>query len=178
MSCEEQYEKKKKKKKNILEEIFYRTTHDERKTTMNFTSNAFFHMFLSKLKAEIDETPFISKCVTHNKVLKCEIIFDSHFCNVTVTGVGNRIGRDYYFPKAAHCLFKKYLQDVDRRELESSESSCVSSGEESTKESSSTTSSDESSTESSSMTSSVGSNTEYGITYGEELHAEDSRIFF
>ena len=73
-------------------------------------SNAFFHMLLSKLKAEfassieIDETSFISKCVTHIKGLKCEIIFGSHFCNVTVTGVGHRVWRDCYFSKAAHCL--------------------------------------------------------------------------
>ena len=57
-SCEGQYEN------DILEWIFYRTTQDESKT-MNFMSNAFFHMFLSKLKAdfassiEIDEKSFI-----------------------------------------------------------------------------------------------------------------------
>ena len=39
------------------------------------------------------------------------------------------------------------------------------------------TSSEESSTESRSMTSSDGSNTESSVTYGEELNAEDSRIF-
>ena len=39
------------------------------------------------------------------------------------------------------------------------------------------TGSEGSSTESSSMTSSDGSNTESSITYGEELDAEDSRIF-
>ena len=92
-SCGEQYEK------DILEGILYRTTQNEVKTTMRFMSNAFFHLLLSKMKAdfacsiEIDNTSFISKYMTHVKGVKCQVILDSHFCNITVTGVGHRLWR-------------------------------------------------------------------------------------
>ena len=170
-SCEEQYEK------DILEGILYRTTQDDSKTTMNFMSNAFFQMFQSKMKAdfacsiEIDETSFISKYMTHVRGLKCEVVLDSHFCNITVSGIGHRAWRDYYFSRAARSLFKKHLQDADTRENESIESGIVSSGE-STMESSGISSSDQSTTESSSMTSSDGSSTETS-----SVTLEDSHIF-
>ena len=83
-SCGEQYEK------DIIEGILYRTTQDEVKTTMRFMSKAFFHLLLSKMKAdfacsiEIDNTSFISKYMTHVKGVKCQVILDSHFCNITV----------------------------------------------------------------------------------------------
>ena len=169
----EQYEK------DILEGILYRTTHDEVKTTMRFVSNAFFHLLLSKMKAdfacsiEIDNTSFISKYMTHVKGVKCQVILDSHFCNITVTGVGHRLWREYYFSKAAHTIFKRHLQDTDERDTEPSEFRSLSSGEESSIESSCMTSSEESSTGSSSMTGSEGSRTESSSM----AFTEDSRIF-
>ena len=78
---------------------------------------------------EIDETSFISKYMTHVRGLKCEVALDSHFCNITVTGIGQRTWRDYYISRAARSLFKKHLQDADTRENESLESGIVSSGE-------------------------------------------------
>ena len=110
-STEEQYGK------DILERLFYRTTQDESKTTLTFISHVFFSMFLSKMKSDfvssidIDETSTVSKCVTHIKGLQCEILLDSHFCTVSVTGVGHRIWRDYYFSKAAHSLIRRHLQE-------------------------------------------------------------------
>ena len=172
-SCGEQYEK------DILEGILYRTTQDEVKTTMRFMSNAFFHLLLSKMKAdiacsiEIDNTSFIFKYMTHVKCVKCQVILDCHFCNITVTDVGHRLWREYYFSKAAHSIFKRHLQDTDKRDTEPLEFRSLSSGEESSIESSGMTSSEESSTGSSSMTGSEGSRTESSsISF-----TEDSRIF-
>ena len=122
---------------------------------------------------EIDNTTFISKYMTHVKGVKCQVILDSHFCNITVTGVGHRLWREYYFSKAAHSIFKRHLQDTDERDTEPSEFRSLSSGEESIIESSGMTSSEESSTGCSSMTGSEGSRTESSSI----AFTEDSRIF-
>ena len=122
---------------------------------------------------EIDNTSFISKYMTHVKGVKCQVILDSHFCNITVTGVGHRLWREYYFSKAAHSIFKRHLQDTDERDTEPSEFRGLSSGEESSIESSGMTSSGASSTGSSSMTGSEGSRTESSSI----AFTEDSRIF-
>ena len=152
---------------DIVEHILYRTTQEENKTTMKFMSNAFFNFFYEKMKAdfacsiEIDTTSFISKYTTHVKGVKCHVIIDSHFCTITVAGVGHKLWREYYFSKAAHSIFRRHLQDKEERDTDLSESRSQSSGEEysTCSESSNTTNSDESSTKSSSMTSSDGSDT-------------------
>ena len=104
--------------RDLLERIFYRTSQDS-KTSLIFVSSVFFNMFLSKIKADFfsnvdsDNTTTITKCVTHVQGLKCEIILDSHFNTVTVTGVGHKLWRSHYFPKAAQSLFKRFVQEVN-----------------------------------------------------------------
>ena len=66
---------------DLLERLFYRTTKEDSKTTLQFISNVFFSMLLSKCKADfssnidIDETTFITKCVTHVQGLIQEDLF-------------------------------------------------------------------------------------------------------
>ena len=134
-------------------------------------------MFQSKMKAdfacsiEMDETSFISKYMTHVRGIKFEVVLDSQFFNITVSGIGHRTWRDYYFLRAARSLFKKHLQDAETRENESLESGIVSSGE-SSMGFSGISSSDQSTTKSSSMTSSDGSSKETS-----SVTLEDSHIF-
>ena len=121
---------------------------------------------------EIDITSFISKYVTHVKGVKFKVTLDSYFCNIyiTVTCVGYKIWRYYYFSKAAHLLFKRHLQE---RNSDPSESRNLSSGEESSIESSGMPNSEELSTGSNSMTRSEGCRTESSCI----AFIEDSRIF-
>lgn len=105
--------------KDPFERIFYRTQQNESKTTLSFTSDVFFGMFLSKIKADFsskidaDATTFITKCTTHVHGLKCELVLDSHFSAVEITGIGHRLWRASYFPKVAMSLFKRFVQEVD-----------------------------------------------------------------
>ena len=172
-STEEQYEK------DILEILFYRTTQDESKTTLTFISHVFFSMFLSKMKSDfvssidIDETSTVSKCVTHIKGLKCEILLASHFCTVSVTDVGHRIWRDYYFSKAAHSLIRRHLQEGSQNN-ELIESTYMPSSQEMSTESSSSSlmSGEESNTDASSSESSSDSSN----ISSEMSHTEDIQI--
>ena len=113
---------------DMLERIFYRTSQDDSKTTLNFVSSIFFNMFLAKIKSDFsdtldsDNTTTVIKCVTHVQGLKCEISLDSHFNTVTVTGVGHKSWRSYYFPKASRSLFKKFVQEVDSQDSQDNES--------------------------------------------------------
>ena len=174
-STEEQYEK------DILERLFYRTTQDESKTTLTFISHVFFSMFLSKTKSDflssidIDETSTVSKCVTHIKGLKCEILLDSHFCTVSFTGVSHRIWRDYYFSKAAHSLIRRHLQEGSQ-DNELIESTYMPSSQEMSTESSSSSlmSGEESNTDASSSESSSDSSN----ISSEVSHTEDIQIMF
>ena len=172
-STKEQYEK------DILERLFYRTTQDESKTTLTFISHVFFNMFLSKMKSDfvssidIDETSTVSKCVTHIKGLKCDILLDSHFCTVSVTGVGHRIWRDYYFSKAARSLIRRHLQEGSQ-DNELIESPYMPSSQELSTESSSSSlmSGEESNTDASSSESSSNSSN----VSSEVSHTEDIQI--
>ena len=65
---------------------------------------------------DIDETTFITMCVTHVQGLKCELVLDSHFNTVTITGVGHRLWRSNYFSKAAKVLFKRFVQEFDSQD--------------------------------------------------------------
>ena len=64
---------------------------------MKFNLRNFFCLFLSKVKSDfssstdVDATSFITRCVAHVRGLKCEIVVDSHFDTVTVTGVRHRL---------------------------------------------------------------------------------------
>ena len=77
-------------------------------------------MFLSKIN--LDNTTIITKCVTHVQGLKCEIILDSHFNTVTVTGVGHKLCGHITFQKAARSLFKRFVQEVDSQDGQNIES--------------------------------------------------------
>lgn len=105
--------------RDLLERIFYRTSQEDSKTTLHFISSGFFAMFLEKMKAdfsrntEIDNTTTTTKCIMHVQGLKCEIVLDSHFNTVTISGVGHKLWRSHYFPKAARSLFKRFVQEVD-----------------------------------------------------------------
>ena len=98
------------------------STQEDSKTFLQFISNVFFSMFLSKIKADlssyidIDEITFITGCVTHVQGLKCELVLDSHFNTVTITGIGHSLRRSNYFPKAAKLLFKRFVQEVDSQD--------------------------------------------------------------
>ena len=111
---------------DLLERIFYRTSQDESKTTLNFVSSVFFDMFLSKIKSDFsknidsDKTTTFTKCVTHVQGLKCDVTLDSHFSTVTVTGIGHKLWRTYYFHKASRSLFKQYVKDVDSQDSQNS----------------------------------------------------------
>ena len=96
---------------------------------MKFVSNIFYQQFFSKIKADfsdciaLDASSFITKCVTHVHGLKCELQLDSHFNTVTVTGIGHRVWRWSYFPKVAKSLFKRFVQEIDEYDGESSKDS-------------------------------------------------------
>ena len=113
---------------DLLERIFYRTSQDDSKTILNFVLSIFFNMFLAKIKShfsdtlDLDNTTTVIKCVTHVQGLKCEISLDSHFNTVTVTGVGHKSWRSYYFPKASRSLFKKFVLEVDSQDSQDNES--------------------------------------------------------
>ena len=108
--------------KDLLERVFYRTSQDGSKTVLNFVSNNFYQMFLSKVKADfsdsidLDASSFVTKCITHVHGLKCELELDSHFKTVTVTGIGHRLWRASYFPKVAKTLFKRIVQEIDEQD--------------------------------------------------------------
>ena len=116
-------------KKDLLERVFYRTSQDDSKTVLKFVSNIFYQQFFSKIKADfsdciaLDASSFITKCVTHVHGLKCELQLDSHFNTVTVTGIGHRVWRWSYFPKVAKSLFKRFVQEIDEYDGESSKDS-------------------------------------------------------
>ena len=96
---------------------------------LKFVSNMFYQQFFSKIKADfsdciaLDASSFITKCVTHVHGLKCELQLDSHFNTVTVTGIGHRVWRLSYFPKVAKSLFKRFVQEIDEYDGDSSKDS-------------------------------------------------------
>ena len=107
------------KTRDSLERIFYRTVQNESKTSVKFNLHTFFSLFLFKVKSDFsssidaDATSFITRCVTHVRGLKCEIVVDSHFDTVTVMGVGHRLWRECYFSKVSQPLFRRFVQELD-----------------------------------------------------------------
>ena len=53
----------------LLERIFYRTSQDDSKTTLNFVSSIFFNMFLAKIKSDFSDTLDLDNTTTVIKAL-------------------------------------------------------------------------------------------------------------
>ena len=58
-------------------------------------------MFLANVKADfvsdsinVDASSFVTKCLTHVQGSKCELLLESQFKTLTVTGIGNKRWRD------------------------------------------------------------------------------------
>ncbi|MES9882532.1 MAG: SGNH/GDSL hydrolase family protein [Sedimenticola sp.] len=102
-----------------FENILYRTAHAELKTELTFVSNVFFQDFLNKMKADFsdgmspDNASSISKCFTHVRGLRCEIVMDSDSRSVSVTGEGHKLWRECRFLKMAQSLFKQFVENAD-----------------------------------------------------------------
>ncbi len=105
--------------KDAFENVLYRTTQDDNKTQLTFVSNVFFQDFLSKMQSDFtnsmspENATCISRCSTHVKGLRCEIVMDSDKRTVCVTGVGHKMWKEWRFVKIAHSLFKQFVETVD-----------------------------------------------------------------
>ncbi|MES9883588.1 MAG: hypothetical protein ABW185_22240, partial [Sedimenticola sp.] len=102
-----------------FENVLYRTEQSERETKVVFVSQTFYGSFATKMEADyfcridLDRISFVTKYTTHVRGLRCDISMDSHFHDVTVTGVGHKLWRDHSFPVTARSLFKRFVKHVD-----------------------------------------------------------------
>lgn len=102
-----------------FEGTYYRTQINETSITISFVSKVFFDIFKNKIHSDflpsivIDEATSISKCSTHVKGAKCELMLISPSHTVVISGIGFKVWYEERFPQITQALFKRLMTALD-----------------------------------------------------------------
>ncbi len=116
--------------KDQFENVLYKTTQEDSKTTLTFVSHAFFIDLRDKLNSDFASSmstsngDTVSKCVTHVSGMRCEIVINSADRTVCATGEGHRVWREWRFTQMAKSLFKRFVENADQNRNVASENEC------------------------------------------------------